>query len=179
MHLRIWKKMKNKILEIIKNRDKSYISETEKALEIFLLDLKKSMQRVLFDSKPIELFITDIGILPQNFRFCKLEGKIAKKEIGDKLMESVDSDAEVNLDNFWDVAEPFTLIIPFSLLDEPVVDTLDEYFTKVKENEGKIPESTLDNKNDNEETKEFFNAKKELDSTQKLDIKYIKNSSVH
>lgn len=172
--------MKNRVLETIKNREKNYTQLTEQAIGYFINDLKAAMENSLFKDSNIELFINDVAILPQNFRFCRIEGRVALYSIGDKISVNSEDSVEIGLENFWDFAEIFTVVIPFSLLDEPDVDKLVEYFNKVKENGDKIPDETIKKLKKEEETnKDFLKVNKDLDDIQKLSMKIMKNSSVH
>lgn len=171
--------MKNKILEAIKDRESYYVKSTEKVISSFILEVKEALEHSLFKGSTVELFINDVSILPQNFRFCRLEGRVATYTIGDKITTKDGGSVDIGLENFWDFAEFFTLVIPFSLLDEPEVEKLTEYFLAVKKNDGKMLDMSDNKSQRNAETKEFVGMDKELDHVQKFILKTLKNSSVH
>lgn len=173
--------MKNNVLETIKEREKMYATLTEKAIKIFINELRDAMQQALFDGNTTELFINNVGILPQNFRFCRVEGKISPHDLGDKIELETGEIVEIGLENFWDYSELFTVIVPFSLLDEPDVEQLIEYFQKVKENDGEIPMDTKlrHNKEIENDSDKNIVGELNLDDTQKALLKTLKNTSLH
>lgn len=168
------------MLEIIKEREKTYVEKTEKAIEIFLPNLKRGMELALFESENIELYVLDVSILPQNFRFLRVEGKFITASIGEKI--KVDDElVEVDIENLWDFAKPFSVIIPASLLDEGEAEDVAEYLTKVRENDDKIPVKILKENTSDISTvkKEFEKVDKELDEAQVFALKYFKSPSIH
>lgn len=172
--------IKNRLLEIIKDREKSYVEKTEKAIEIFLPNLKKGMEIAFFDSKEIELYVLDVSILPQNFRFLRIEGKFITTSIGDKI--KIDDElVEVDIENLWDFARPFSVIVPASLLDEGEPEDLSDYLLKVRENNDRIPVKILKENPSSVSTakKEFEKVDKELDEAQLFALKYFKSPSIH
>ena len=174
---------KNKIIELILIREKHYLKITEKLFQLFSKELKQGMEEALYDGKNLELYVNDIGLVPQNFRFARIEGKIAKHDIGEKIHIDDTKFIEITLDNFWDFADTFTIIIPVALLDEPEVSKIAKYLKLVKENDGQIPENLL-NANNIKKSKamgerEFVQVAKELDEAQLLALKLLKSNSVH
>lgn len=175
--------VKNQILEIIKEREKTYVKLTEDAIKLFIDPLKDAMQEAFYDSRNVELYILDVGIVPQNFRFLRIEGKIITVNIGD-VIEVEGESIEIDLENIWDFATPFSMIVPAALLDDADSSKLSEYLIKVKENNNKIPESLMkkhspSSSNDTKRSKEFEKVDKDLDETQRMELKYLKNLSVH
>jgi len=174
----------NKLLNILKSRERNFTKLTEQALRIFIVELRDAVSKELYNNEPIELFLFDVSILPQNFRFARVEGKINTYDIGDKI-ETENGDIEITLENFWDFSKTFSIIAPMSLLDEPDVDMLCEYLRQVKDNSDKIPESILqeynisDTNGTNSEIGEFAKIDKELDELQLMALKLTKNVSVH
>lgn len=173
--------VKNDLLELIKEREKTYVKITEQAINMFIQPLKEAMEKAFFDSNSIELYILDVGIVPQNFRFLRVDGKLITVNVGDKL--DIDGEnVEVDLENLWDFAKQFSIIIPAALLDDAETDQIVDYLIKVKNNNDKIPESIMkENKvtpSDNE-IKEFQKINKELDDSQLMELKYLKSSSIH
>lgn len=171
---------KNRILEIIKNREKSYVEKTEEAINLFLPNLKRGMEIAFFESKQIELYILDVSILPQNFRFLRVEGKLITNFIGDKI-EVEGETIEIDIENLWDFARPFSIVLPASLLDEGEAEDVSKYLIQVRENNDKIPVSILKENHDDISTvkKEFKKVNKELDEAQLFALKYFKSPSVH
>jgi hypothetical protein len=171
---------KNKVIELILKREKHYIQVTEQIFTIFNRELKQGIENALFDGQAIELYVNDIGIVPQNFRFVRVEGKLAKYDIGESLEIDETKSVDITLENFWDFADAFTIIIPVSLLDKPETEKIEEYLKLVKENEGNIPPSILEsNKIESNNDKEFVQVERELDDIQKMALKSLKSKSVH
>jgi len=174
--------IKSEILEIIKNRERAYVESTERAIELFLPTLKAGLEKALFQSKNIEMYILDVSIVPQNFRFLRIDGKIITVNVGEK-MKLEDEVIEVDLENIWDFAKPLSVIIPASLLDEGDENAIADYFIKVRENDDKIPNSIMSDSNAPEvkdtNVTEFEKSDKNLDEVQLMALKYFKSPSIH
>lgn len=173
--------VKNKLLELIKDREKSYVQNTERVIEMILPSLKEGLEKAFYNSENVDLYILDVGIVPQNFRFLRIDGKIITVDIGDKI-DVGEGQVEVDIENIWDFARQFSLIIPALLLDEKNSDQIADYLIKVKDNNDKIPESVMkEHKIDREyeNVREFEKVDKKLDKTQLIALKYFKSSSIH
>lgn len=171
---------KNRVMELLKSREKNYIKTTEDAMRLFIMELKEALEEEFYGGKTVELFLTDLNIIPQNFRFVKIEGKLNTLSIGDKI-DTGDGEIELTLENFWDFSKNFSLIIPISLLDEAEVEPIQEYLREVKNNADKIPQQILDNNKVTSDNaiKEFKKVEKELDEVQLMALKLFKSASVH
>ena len=178
--------MNNRVLKLIREREKNYIELTEQAIELFISELKPAIEKHLFNGKVIELYLNNVGILPQNFRFCVIEGKVSTDFIGDIVTLATGEEVEITLDNFSEVAESFTLVVPFSLLDDADEERFAEYFMKAKETDGMVDTAKIEKLTSSDgkggeapKTSEFTKVDKEFDETQKMAMKYIKNVSIH
>lgn len=171
---------KSRLLEIMRDREKVYVEKTEQAIEMFLPTLKKGMELAFFDSQEIELYVLDIFIVPTNFRFMRIEGKFITVSLGDKIKID-DNLVEVDMENLWDFAKPFSVMIPASLLESGEAGDIAEYLIKVRENNDKIPAEILKENTSNVNTvkKEFKKIDKELDEAQLFALKYFKSPSIH
>lgn len=176
--------MANRVLELLKTREKTYMALTEQALKAFIHELKTALEKEFYQGKTVELFLTDINIVPQNFRFARIEGKVNTNDIGQTITTATGEEVEITLENFWDFSSNLVLIIPFSLLDEADPDMLANYIKQLKENSLKMPEGVL--KENSISTPEeqivensFTKVDKTLDDVQLMALKLLKSISIH
>lgn len=172
----------NKLIELIRQREQNYVELTEKAIKMFISPLKRALESSFFDDKEIELYILDVSPTPQNINFLRIEGKFITHSVGDTLQISENEVVEVDIENIWDFSRPLVIIIPSELLSNGDYEEISSYLLKVKENGGKIPMSMMKNNKSpelNTKVTTFEKINKELDETQSIGLKYIKNSSIH
>lgn len=174
--------VKNRILELIKKREKYYADTTEEAIKLFIHPLKDALEQALYIGHDIELHVLDISIVPQNFTFLRIEGKVLTVSVGDTVTVEDDT-VTVDIENLWDFANPFVLIIPASFLDEAESSQIVGYLNKVKENAGKVPMEYLNNtqhsQTESRVLKEFITLDKKLDEVQLMALKLLKTNSIH
>lgn len=172
--------IKNKLLEIIKKREKTYIQHTEEAINMFLPALKTAFEHAFYDGKTVEMYVLDVSIIPQNFHFLKIEGQLITVNVGDKI-ETDSGEIEVDVENIFDFARNFSVIAPASMLEDNDHEQIKDYLLEVRDNNDKIPESILKNHKVKTSTsgREFEKVEKELDEVQRMALRYFKSPNIH